>query len=396
MKNLAIIPILLLATLSVAQTSLPIIKASSKAVTIKDGDVLTKNAWSLSPRLKPDVYTADRTRKTKWVTFYTDLDSIRVKVKPGTRYNFIILWNGKDSCYTQVASAIPPENKTHYQVPLNDTIPFTLTSYNAIACKAVINDRDTLTLHFDISSWDVHVTKDAITKKTTLLSHQSEYINGHATPDFNKLNTVTKLQMGTLVLTNPPFAATDRTAHDMDGRFGWNLFENKQVELDYDHNRIIIHSGKLGKVPRGYTKANLEFSHSFVVIKGAMKKEGHTYNGGFLMDTGSEQAIILDSTWAASANFANNLPLIRTIVLHNPRGDKFETRVVLAPVFEINGVQLTNIPTLILGTRNPVGFSVNTLGNDVLRRFNVIMDFRNDRIYWKSNKWVDAKYRELS
>jgi len=26
------------------------------------------------------------------------------------------------------------------------------------------------------------------------------------------------------------------TAHEMDGRFGWNLFEGKQVEIDYDRN----------------------------------------------------------------------------------------------------------------------------------------------------------------
>src|ERR1700712_4955729 len=93
-----------------AQSKLPVIKATSKKVAISDGGYLDKNAWSLSPAIKPDIYTADRTRKTKWVIFYTDIDSIKVKVKPGTRFNFIVLLNGKDSCYTQIASAIPPES----------------------------------------------------------------------------------------------------------------------------------------------------------------------------------------------------------------------------------------------------------------------------------------------
>src|SRR5882672_4687435 len=155
-----------------AQSKLPVIKATSKSVAINDGGYLDKNAWSLSPKIRPDIFTADRTRKTKWVTFYTDIDSIKVKVKPGSRYDFIVLLNGKDSCYTRIASAIPPKSTLKSNIAANDTIPFTLTSFNAISVRSVINDTDTLTLHFDASSFDFDLTKDAILKKTKLLSNQ--------------------------------------------------------------------------------------------------------------------------------------------------------------------------------------------------------------------------------
>ncbi|RYF37317.1 MAG: hypothetical protein EOO38_26495, partial [Cytophagaceae bacterium] len=97
--------------LAQAQAQLPLIRATSSHVAIRDGGYLNKNAWTLSPKARPDVYTADRTRKAKWVTFYTDLDSIRLRVKPGTRTDFIILLNGKDSCYTRLASALPLPTK---------------------------------------------------------------------------------------------------------------------------------------------------------------------------------------------------------------------------------------------------------------------------------------------
>eukprot|EP01132_Coremiostelium_polycephalum_P016238 gene16238-19547_t len=93
-----------------AQSKLPVIRATSNKVAINDGGYLDKNRWTLSPAAKPDVFTADRTRETKWVTFYTDLDSIRIKVKPGSSTDFVILLNGKDSCYTRVVSAIGPQN----------------------------------------------------------------------------------------------------------------------------------------------------------------------------------------------------------------------------------------------------------------------------------------------
>ena len=75
--------------------------------------------------------------------FYTDIDSIRVKVKPGTKYNFEILLNGKYSCYTQITSAIAPNNGQQIKNTKNDTTPFTLSAYNAIGEQTVINVTDT-------------------------------------------------------------------------------------------------------------------------------------------------------------------------------------------------------------------------------------------------------------
>ncbi|MGZ3871810.1 MAG: hypothetical protein ACXVJD_02765 [Mucilaginibacter sp.] len=395
MKFLILLPILIVSRLSLAQNKLPVIKATSKNVAINDGGLLDKNAWSLSPRIRPDVFTADRTRKTKWVIFYTDIDSIKVKIKPGTRFNFVVLLNGKDSCYTQIASAIPPEENLKNTIARNDTIPFVLTAFNAISVKTVINNTDTLNLHFDTGSWDFRLTKDAILKKTKLLASQPDALAGKIAPNYNKLDRVFKLQMGNLVWENPEIAATGLTAHEMDGRFGWNLFENKTIEVDYDQNLIIIHSGPV-KVRKGYVRSKLESMHSFITGKGSFEIANKKHAGNFLFDTGSEQAIILDSAWVARENFPGNLKLIRSTIVRNPRGVKFEIKIVSAPVFTVNGFRLTNIPTAILGGSNPAGFEINNLGNDLLKRFNMILDLKNDYIYLKPNKLMGVKYRENS
>jgi hypothetical protein len=111
------------------------------------------------------------------------------------------------------------------------------------------------------------------------------------------------------------------------------------------------------------------------------------------MDTGAESAIILDSAWAAGNDFARELPLIKTIVLTNPRGIQFKTQVVQAPALQLNGFELKEVPALILGTKNPAGFPINNLGNDVLKRFNMILDFRNDLVYWKPNSLFPTAFR---
>ncbi|MDB5088430.1 MAG: hypothetical protein JWR09_2424 [Mucilaginibacter sp.] len=392
MKYLHLLFALLLTQSIFAQTTLPVIKATSKKVAINDGGILDKNAWSLSPGARPDVYTAERSHKTKWVTFYTDLDSIKVKVKPGTRFNFVILLNGKDSCFTQIASAIPPEDPLKRNVVSNDTIPFTLTGANAIHVKAVINDTDTLNMHFDISSFDFHITKNAILKKTKLLANQPDAIAGKAEPNYNKLAKVFKLQVGNMIWNDPPVSATNLTADDMDGRIGWTVFNDKIVELDYDKSLMIIHS-QLPKGLKGYTKAKLGFTRYDPYIKATFEIAGKQYTGGFIMDNGSAEAVILNGEWAAKQNFPTNLKVIKTASIRDADGHKYETNTVIAPVLKLNGFTLTNIPTVVLSSKIRVENTLNFFGNDALKRFNMILDLKNDYIYLKPNKLFEVKYK---
>lgn len=384
MKYIFLSICLLVAGQAMGQSKLPVIKASSKHVSINDGGFLDKNAWSLSPQSRPDIYTADRTRATKWVTFYTDIDSIRVKVKPGTRFDFIILLNGKDSCFTRIASAIPPESKQK-DIVKNDTIPFKLTSFSAIAVKAVLNDTDTLNLDFDISSFNFHLTRDAIIKKTKLLPNQADVAAGKVKPNFNTMGKAQKLQMGTAIWHNQEMLPTNLTSHEMDGRFGWNLFEGKQVAVDYDSNRIIIYN-KMPKEIKGYQRSKIGFVRGFGYAAGTFEIAGKKYTGNFSMDTGSEQELIVDSGWVAHTNFPTDLKLIKSSILHDPQGNGYQIRIVEALLFRVNGFPVSKVNTLILGSQNPVGFEMNFFGNGFLKRFNMILDFKNDYLYLKPNK----------
>ncbi len=370
MKPFSLFALLLFSQMVFAQQALPVIRANSKKVAINDGGYLDENAWFLSPAARPDIYTADRTRKTKWVTFYTDVDSIRVKVKPGTRFNFVILLNGKDSCFTQIASAIPPEEKNK-NVDTHDTIPFVLTASNIIHVKAIMNDTATLNLHFDLGSLGFHITKDALLAK----------------------GKPHKLKLGTITWSNPSIGSTNLTARDMDGRFGWDLFEGKSVEIDYEKNILVIHAARPVKL-KGYRKEKLLFMHSFICIKGILGKNNTKLPGYFMLDTGFGQSLILDSGWAEAQNFTDGLELISSKSLYDPRGVKYETRIVSAPAFQINQYNFTKIPALVLPGKNPAGFAVNFLGTDLLKRFNMIFDFKNDYAYMKPNKLYSLSFSE--
>ncbi|MFK7904582.1 MAG: transglutaminase domain-containing protein [Chitinophagales bacterium] len=98
--SLKIIVLLLLANPVFSQKTLPIIQATSNNVDIKVDETLYENQWTINSEYKPDIYEVGKIGKV--VTFYTDIDSISIKIDTKTKFDFIILLNKKDSAYTQI------------------------------------------------------------------------------------------------------------------------------------------------------------------------------------------------------------------------------------------------------------------------------------------------------
>lgn len=100
MKRVVYLTVLLLISgiLTFGQTR--IIKAQSTSVDIRDGEKFIKNAWTISPEISPDVYTTSS--KGKKVVFYTDIDSISIKITPTTKFEFTILLNDSIKAVTQI------------------------------------------------------------------------------------------------------------------------------------------------------------------------------------------------------------------------------------------------------------------------------------------------------
>jgi hypothetical protein len=373
------------------QSTLPIIKANSPRVAINDGGYLDKDAWTLSPRAKPDVYTSDRAKKPKWVTFYTDIDSIRVRLKPGATVDFIILLNGKDSCYTRIVSSKSVSSPLKQVKTGHDTIPFTLTKHNAIHVKGIVNKRDTLNLHFDLGSMDFRLTKTAVVSKTKLLANQPDAVAGKTKPDFNRLEKISTLKIGSLIWNNPTVGVANNAARDMDGRFGWRVFDGKTVEIDYDKSLLIVHD-RLPKRRQGYLKADIKFIQSLFCVEATINIDSKSYTGDFLFDTGSDLAMILDSLWMSKQQFPTNLTVLKKMSFSDGAGRRYETSLVTVPTLSLNGFVLDSIPTSLLGYKSPVGFQMNYFGNDLLKRFNLIIDLKNDHIYLKPNGLVSVPY----
>ncbi|MCF3111154.1 transglutaminase-like domain-containing protein [Niabella sp. CC-SYL272] len=97
-KTLVLLYSIFLTPAALAQKALPVIKATSASVDIRNDDKLAKKVWRVVPEKPLDVYTTS----AKQVTFYTDIDSISFTIGPQQQCDFVILLNGKDSAKTRI------------------------------------------------------------------------------------------------------------------------------------------------------------------------------------------------------------------------------------------------------------------------------------------------------
>ena len=112
MRNTILTFVLFMIGMSIfGQDRLPVVKATSEKVDIRVGnEYFVKGGWILDPNKKPDIFSIGSKwdYKTKKVTFITNIDSITFNVKPGNRYNFIIVLNNTILCYTQIKTLSNP------------------------------------------------------------------------------------------------------------------------------------------------------------------------------------------------------------------------------------------------------------------------------------------------
>ncbi len=163
------------------QVKLPIIRATSKNVTIRDGVHFRNNFWYIVPETKPDIYYVEFPRKEQKVTFITDKDSISFDVKYGEKYDFIILLNEHDTCYTQIAGVYQNLKNHEKSTPnASDTIPFTLRG-NRIYFEGHINGSIPLHIQFDLGAGMSNINHKSVKKVKMDFDGKANLINSDGT-----------------------------------------------------------------------------------------------------------------------------------------------------------------------------------------------------------------------
>ena len=316
----------------------------------------------------------------------------RRKMKKG--FLAILIPTLLSSCsYTSNSKAESTDSKNASTLPLHpDTLAFKITEANNIVFSAVLDNADTLDLYFDTGGSEIVLKHSTIREKTTLLNGRNKKYNEE---NYMPLKGLYSLSLNNLKWDSLTIYPVELMPKEADGHFGWNLFEDKIVELDYEKKLMIVHSTFSGDLA-DYSKSEIEYINTLFCINGSIQVGDHKYPNRYLFDLGFQRAIVLDKNLRFKSNFPNNLPVIKESVLRNSEGTEFINRVVEVENICFGKSCISHVPVQLLSTSNPARFETHILGGELLKRFNTILDFQNGFIYMKPNSLTTLPYKDAS
>jgi hypothetical protein len=263
----------------------------------------------------------------------------------------------------------------------SDTIPMTINEQNTVFVKAVFNDKDTLNLNFDSGTTELILTNNTIKHKL------------RSTPKL--YTTFYHLQIGNTTYKTKLYDA-ELTGYGTDGRFGWDFFKGKVAELNYDKGLMIVHPSLPANIAKNkkFTQLKIEFWKDVFFVKGSINQSGVTNTELFLFDIGYVRTAMLDNDLLRQGNFpTGKMKTIKKTMMRGAQGNEVPVITSNLKKLKIGKYKLKNVPVQLLTTNKPMkGKNTHILGNEVLKRFNIFLDFQTNTVYLKPNHFFNDAY----
>jgi len=366
-----------------AQNKLPVITSGIAAISIRDGNALSKNTWHLNPKAKPDIYFTQVPRGNRKVTFITDQDSISFVTTYGKTYDFIVLLNGKDSCLTRISAnyegTIEQEYPVHKIAGMADTIPFFMKK-SRIYFKGKLNGNKDFNVMFDLGAGMTCINSKSVSRSGIRFDGQINVQNTNGT-NSEPTGSSNTLELGSIKWRKVPIVQVRNMEEDEDMIVGNSLFRDKIVEIDYDR-KIVIISDSLSKDISDYSTHDVNYYQQRPRFEMDVKVGNKYYPFHFLFDTGRDGTMLIGEDFTARYNLWDQYKSIMTL------GNK---KIVVIPEVKIGKRIFRDIVTNANDPRHPNG-KQSLLGNEVLNQFNLILDNHNGIIYLKPNSMQNENY----
>ncbi|BAP30833.1 uncharacterized protein CHSO_1796 [Chryseobacterium sp. StRB126] len=284
---------------------------------------------------------------------------------------------GKDSALTRIES-LPP--KDFSKMSFKDTLQLHINEQNTIFVKTVLNKVDTLLLNFDTGTSDLVLTQETLKNKIK-----------------SSLKSGTNfLQIGKKEYRGFNIYPAQLTGHGTDGRFGWDLFDGMVVELNHDKGLMVVHSQLPSKVKSEYSQLPIKYYNNVFQVPVDIAQDQTKNKDWYLFDTGYQRTAMLDGPLLNEQGFpTDKMTVIKKVIMKGAQGNEIPVMTSNLQTLSLGKTQLKDIPVQLLSQSRPVtGTRMNILGNEILKRFNIFLDFQKNIVYLKPNKLVNVTYIE--
>jgi len=159
-----------------AQTKLKTLHSTKNQISIRTNNEFFKDSWTITPKLKPDVYEYFSTQEIDRIAFITDIDSVEFEVTKGNDIDFNIILHQKDTAWTRIHSIEPDyvletNRDSIFVKPFNRNFSIKTSSWTANLGTGLTTDifelcteKETLKIAYDFNRKPIKQNKYVLVK----------------------------------------------------------------------------------------------------------------------------------------------------------------------------------------------------------------------------------------
>ncbi|CAI8808812.1 retropepsin-like aspartic protease [Chryseobacterium sp. IT-36CA2] len=273
-------------------------------------------------------------------------------------------------------------------------LPFSLEN-NSIYIHCKVNETDSIKFLFDTGADGSVINSNSKKKIPLQIDGKSENkgSNGVNIVDYSSHNTI---QFGDIQRKEIQFTLIPYESAHFDGVFGTDLMKGKIIEINYHKNEIRLYDENDQTIDfTGYEKMKLHMIDNYPAVESSMIINNKEYSGFFGLDSGADDALTVASPFAKNNALVNNMKTIGKATARGSDGSVYEMPVVLCPAVKFAQKYLYNLPITLSGSTEGIDSTekmAGFFGNQFLKRFNTVIDFKNGFIYFKLNKNLYSEF----
>ncbi|HEX6170126.1 MAG TPA: aspartyl protease family protein [Chitinophagaceae bacterium] len=171
----------------------------------------------------------------------------------------------------------------------------------------------------------------------------------------------------------------------IDGIIGFSLLSRYIFDINYDSLRISIFTNGRMKYPRGGWL--YEPILRTLPVQTARIRDAVTSNSRFLFDIGAGLCLMLNEDFIEDSNFLNKKRVLYSKEAEGV-GGKIDMHLTVIKEIRLGPYRFRNIPTFVFDdTFNLTSYPYlsGIIGNDILRRFNLILNYAKREFYFMPN-----------
>lgn len=254
------------------------------------------------------------------------------------------------------------------QVP--DTIPFKLTEHNNISVPVILNGQHELDLMFHTAGSEVTLTEAAVEQLPDLDFTEAGKANSWGGSSDTRMSVDNSLTIGRSKQDSLRVFESKHSSPGTDGKFGFDFFKSKTVEVNYTLNALIIHE----RMPatKGFKKLKTARENGMFFLEGKIKINGKKVKNKFLLHSGYAGTLLLDDAFTEKYKLNESLAVVDQQILKDSYGNELITKKVILPEFKIGNTVLKN-QTIGIFAGKIKRQKMSLTGGALLKQFNWIV-----------------------